>query len=263
MTRARRASAASTTFSRDDGAHVNKLLLHPFLRFVEAMDDRLDTPGGVGSGPIRGTHEGLVVDVISLIHQVASDVGRDRRLHASGTIDDLRYVMAAWSDELLMSPSVEAREGAELSASVEQRLFQTMEAGEKVFWCIDRVLSRRSEGDLQIAPVYLTLLAMGYRGQYGDSDPPQRLRAQLEDLCAACGVEKWLDAPVSKPLEPASLQTPPKAPNLTVLVWSLTGAVCLSCLLYADWHWQRSSAFIDAQLNSALSQQAEFPGDRP
>jgi type IV/VI secretion system ImpK/VasF family protein len=242
---------------------VNKLLLYPFLRFVEALDDRLDTHSGLVASATRGTHEGLVVDVIGLIHQVASDLGRDRRLHASGTLDDLRYVMAAWSDELLMSPSLEAREGAEVSTSVEQRLFQTMEAGEKVFWCIDRVLSRRSEGDLQMAPVYLTLLAMGYRGQYGDSDMPQRLRVQLEDLCAACGVEKWVDAHDSMPLEPASLQASQSALNLSAVAWSLAGFVCLSCLVYADWHWQRSTAFIDAQFSSTSSQQAAFSGDSP
>lgn len=242
---------------------MNKLLLNPFLHFVGALNDRLDSPSHSRPVAAPDTQEGLVVDSIDIIHRVTAELGRERHLLSSGTVDELRYAMAAWSDELLMSHWQQGSERAEVNASTEQRVFQTMEAGEKIFWCIDRALSRRSEGDLQMAPVYLTLLAMGYRGQYSDAEMPQRMRVQLEELCMACGIEKVVDAPTSKVTLRTPVQAPQRALRLTALSWSLAGAICFSCLLYADWHWQRSFAFIDARLAATSGGQTESPAGAP
>ncbi len=242
---------------------MNKLLLKPFLNFVSALDERLDTKVRSRDTKSHDTHEGLVVDVIDTIQRLSSDLVKERRLLSPATVDEVRYVMAAWSDELLISRWPKDSSSTEVNASVEQRLFQTMEAGEKIFWCIDRVLSRCSDGDLQLAPVYLTLLAMGYRGQYSDSERPQRLRAQLEDLCKACGLDKAVDAPLSKPLVEAPFQRPQRSVPFAALGWSLAGTICISCLLYADWHWQRSIGFIDTLLTQTSSSKASLPADNP
>lgn len=242
---------------------MNKLLLNPFLHFVGSLEARLDTAPQSYSAASPGTQEGLVVDSIEMIHRVAAELGRERHLLASGTVEELRYAMAAWSDELLLSHWQKSSERAEVNGSVEERLFKTMEAGERIFWCIDRSLSRRSEGDLQMAPVYLTLLAMGYRGQYSGAEMPRRLRVQQDDLCAVCGIDKVVDAPPSKPLPPEPIKTSQRPLHLTSISWGAAGAISLSCLLYADWHWQRSFAFIDEHLVNTSSEQAELPAHTP
>lgn len=231
---------------------MNELMLKPFLQLTHSLDERLahrDQQGtsqealqGTSRATPQGTREGLVIDLAELVQRLVSDLIKQHRALPAGTADELRYAMAAWCDELLLAHWRSQTGSTDASVSLEQHLFHTIEAGEKIFWNIDRTLSRRSEGDLLLAPVYLAMLALGYRGQYSDAETPQRLRSQLKDLCEVCVIDQGADAGATRPsvlLGQAQAHSNPRKFPLVPMMLVLSGAIFVSSLLYADWHWQR------------------------
>src|SRR5262245_6233072 len=77
------------------------------------------------------------------------------------------YVMIAVADEVFVQlPWAGAAQwGANL---LETELFGTRSAGQTLFDRIDRMLERADPKDVELAAVYLTALALGFRGRYGD-----------------------------------------------------------------------------------------------
>ena len=78
-----------------------------------------------------------------------------------------QYVMVAAADEVFVQLpwSGAAHWRANL---LETELFGTRCAGEAVFDRIERLLERAEPKDLELGAVYLTALALGFRGRYGD-----------------------------------------------------------------------------------------------
>jgi type VI secretion system protein ImpK len=78
-----------------------------------------------------------------------------------------QYVMVAAADEVFVQLpwSGAAHWRANL---LETELFGTRSAGEAVFDRIERLLERAEPKDLELAAIYLTALALGFRGRYGD-----------------------------------------------------------------------------------------------
>jgi type VI secretion system protein ImpK len=91
------------------------------------------------------------------------------------------YVMFAAADEVFVHLpwSGAAYWGANL---LETELFGTRSAGQSVFQRIDRLLERADSKDAELAAVYLTALALGFRGRYGtrsDGGALDRYKQQL------------------------------------------------------------------------------------
>jgi type VI secretion system protein ImpK len=113
----------------------------------------------------------------------ASSAARDRLLMtvriqqadlarwASGAVHEYYtqalYVMIAVADEVFVGLpwSGAAHWRANL---LETELFGTRSAGQSVFLRIDQMLERADPKDAELAAVYLTALALGFRGRYGD-----------------------------------------------------------------------------------------------
>lgn len=75
------------------------------------------------------------------------------------------YVMAALTDEMFVHLEWEGREFW-LAHLLEARLFQSHFAGDQLFRKIDALLLRDDDPAGELAGVYLTALALGFRGRY-------------------------------------------------------------------------------------------------
>jgi type VI secretion system protein ImpK len=80
---------------------------------------------------------------------------------------EAQYVMAALADEVFLhlAWSGAARWATRL---IETEQFGTRCAGQEVFARIDRLLERADPEDVELGAVYLTALALGFRGRYGN-----------------------------------------------------------------------------------------------
>jgi type VI secretion system protein ImpK len=78
---------------------------------------------------------------------------------------ETQYVMAALADEVFLQLqwSGAARWATRL---IETEQFGTRCAGQEVFMRIDRLLERADPEDVELGAVYLTALALGFRGRY-------------------------------------------------------------------------------------------------
>lgn len=230
---------------------MNDVLLKPFLQLVRILDQRLSTPSQLHSTEALSLRakEGVVIDLSESIRRLVVNLEKQDRLLSISGLAELRYAMAAWCDELLLSHWRLEADSTEVNPYVEQTMFGTMEAGEKIFWCIDRALDRRSEADLQMAPVYLTMLALGYRGQYSDAGVPERLREQLQTLSDVCAIETSAKLPLQQlASSEVALPAPQREPSLLPWALIISAVVCFGSLVYADWQWQQRFGTMGAQL---------------
>jgi type VI secretion system protein ImpK len=92
---------------------------------------------------------------------------------------ELLYVMAAVADETFVHLQIEPLETQRkpwegqqywLENLLELRLFRSHVAGERIFQNIENVLQRQDQAAEELAAVYLTVLALGFRGQFWGSD---------------------------------------------------------------------------------------------
>ncbi len=88
---------------------------------------------------------------------------------------ELLYVMAAVADETFVHLQIEPLETQRkpwegqqywLENLLEMRLFRSHVAGERIFRNIENVLQRQDQAAEELAAVYLTVLALGFRGQF-------------------------------------------------------------------------------------------------
>jgi type VI secretion system protein ImpK len=105
--------------------------------------------------------------LLMTVRMQQADLGR----WASGAVHEYYsqalYVMIAAADEVFVRLpwSGATQWGANL---LETELFGTRSAGQTFFARIDRLLERADPKDVELAAVYLTALALGFRGRYGD-----------------------------------------------------------------------------------------------
>jgi len=82
---------------------------------------------------------------------------------------ELVYVMAAVADEVFVHLQWEGQQYW-LAHLLEVRFFRSRIAGERIFRNIQNVLTRPDPAAEELAAVYLTVLALGFRGQYWGVD---------------------------------------------------------------------------------------------
>jgi type VI secretion system protein ImpK len=111
----------------------------------------------------------------------ATKIGNRLPDHERRVFEDIRYVMIAMADE-----GFSYLEWAGQSAWVDQPLevviFHTRDAGERIFNRIEKILTDRA-APAQLVTVYMTALALGFRGRYAslDTETPEAYRGRLAE----------------------------------------------------------------------------------
>lgn len=80
-----------------------------------------------------------------------------------------QYAMVALADEIFLHTDWPGREAWQ-SNLLESKLFQSHRAGEQVFQRIDELLHERDAVYMELATVYLMVLALGFQGRLRDRD---------------------------------------------------------------------------------------------
>jgi len=105
--------------------------------------------------------------------------------HERRLFEETRYVMLAMADEVFLHLDWPGK-GPWADKPLEAIVFQTRDSGERFFNRIDDVLFGRAPASSQILTVYLTALALGFRGKYAPlgTGEPETYRSRLADYLA-------------------------------------------------------------------------------
>ncbi|WP_224361398.1 DotU family type IV/VI secretion system protein [Hyalangium versicolor] len=111
------------------------------------------------------------------IQQQTGPEGAPRGSLLERQLEECRYVLTSFADELLVHTSWYGREAWQRNL-LEDELFGTHEAGDRIFTEIERLLRERDPARAELALVYLMALSLGFEGRY------RALEAgpQLQDL---------------------------------------------------------------------------------
>jgi type VI secretion system protein ImpK len=130
-------------------------------------------PGSDGGPAVGPTPDGNAVVVwntlVEYLDRQMVEVTRSGSTMLAEVQRELLYVMAAVADEVFVHLEWEGRQYW-LSHLLEVRLFRSHIAGERIFRNIQAVLARHDQAGEELVAVYLVVLALGFRGQYWDSD---------------------------------------------------------------------------------------------
>ena len=109
------------------------------------------------------------------------DVARSGTSMLSEVYRELLYVMAAVADEVFVHLQWEGQQYW-LAHLLEARFFRSHVAGERIFRNIQSVLVRQDQAAEELAAVYLTVLALGFRGQYWGSEDSSAIEKDRREL---------------------------------------------------------------------------------
>jgi len=109
-------------------------------------------------------------------HRMVGDLGM-------ATFREVKYVMVALADELLLAIDWEGRDlwGADL---LESHVFDTHLAGERFFTRAHEILGLPREDGVDLATVYLLALSLGFQGRYRGHKDPQPVKELRRKLLA-------------------------------------------------------------------------------
>ncbi|KFE64431.1 DotU family type IV/VI secretion system protein [Hyalangium minutum] len=96
-------------------------------------------------------------------------------------LEECRYVLTSFADELLVHTEWYGREAWQQHL-LEDELFGTHEAGDRIFADVERLLRERDPARAELAGVYLMALSLGFEGRYrglGSEALLQDLQRQL------------------------------------------------------------------------------------
>lgn len=241
-------------------------LLDPLVEFITLVDRRViqlkqalivvDGAHTLNTGVQRSDEaerllEGACNDLVAQVRQCASKAGLKNAQIGSDTVEDFSYLLAAWADEALVR-GVNLPPFTTRRISVEDQLFATMVAGEKIFAKIDMALARRSLGDLYLAPTYLLALSLGFRGKFHGENMElvMRYHRALNYMAlTASGEAESHSAIESLPDEEGLLDRINRYLPLSIL-WLAVTLMWLVSVLVADLAWQSAMAPVRATLES-------------
>ncbi|OJH42020.1 DotU family type IV/VI secretion system protein [Cystobacter ferrugineus] len=119
--------------------------------------------------------------LLERIQQQTRTEGTPRGSLLERDLEECRYVLTSFADELLVHTSWYGREAWQANL-LEDELFGTHEAGDRVFADVERLLRERNPAHAELALVYLMALSLGFEGRYrglGAETLLQDLRRQL------------------------------------------------------------------------------------
>ena len=95
--------------------------------------------------------------------------------------EEVRYIYAALADEIFLSEPWSVQQEF-IKCLIEEKVFLTSEAGEKIFDRIDEVLRSKPEQMTELAELYLQILIIGFEGQYRGRDSENKIEEYIRLL---------------------------------------------------------------------------------
>ncbi|MDA9689050.1 DotU family type IV/VI secretion system protein [Betaproteobacteria bacterium] len=95
--------------------------------------------------------------------------------------EEVKYIYAALADEIFLSEPWSGQKEF-INYLIEEKIFLTSEAGEKIFDRIDEVLNSKPEQMIELAKLYLQILIIGFEGQYRGRDSENKLEEYIRSL---------------------------------------------------------------------------------
>lgn len=179
---------------------------------------------------------------------------------------EAQYVMVALADEVFVRlPWSGASHWAQ--SLLEMERFGTRCAGQEIFTRIDRLLLGGDPAHLELAAVYLTALALGFRGKFGgrsDAGAVAQYRRQLYQF--VFGKTPDLTHPMRKLLQPCYDATLPagtgrKLRNPRVWWWA-SAAVLLLWLVVSHALWIGLTSPLRTRIETILDKAAQLERQR-
>jgi type VI secretion system protein ImpK len=148
--------------------------LHAFYREVLAADEEMKA----GRQDARAVCDSLVTVIRNLRFRAETESGRPQ---GGDIFERATYAMAALADEHFLRPESSIRK--EWGHNVlEKALFDTQAAGAKLFSDIDSLQTEHRKDAPELAPVYLAVLGLGFRGKFRGPDAEDKLAAYRRRL---------------------------------------------------------------------------------
>ena len=95
--------------------------------------------------------------------------------------EEVHYIYAALADEIFLSEPWSGQQEF-INYLIEENIFSTSEAGEKIFDRIDEVLRSKPEQMTGLAELYLQILIIGFEGQYRGRDSENKIEEYIRSL---------------------------------------------------------------------------------
>ena len=95
--------------------------------------------------------------------------------------EEVRYIYVALADEIFLSEPWSGQQEF-INYLIEEKVFLTSEAGEKIFDRIDKVLRSKPEQMIELAELYLQILIIGFEGQYRGRDSENKIEEYIRSL---------------------------------------------------------------------------------
>ncbi|PTL82657.1 DotU family type IV/VI secretion system protein [Vitiosangium sp. GDMCC 1.1324] len=177
-------SAMNTPPFFDEPSGSSLLLERTRTLFTELLELRqrlqaISRPSGQGrQGP---SVEEIRQRLLARVEQQSRLEGAPRGSLQERQLEQCRYVMASFADEVLVNTPWYGRD-AWREGLLEDVLFGTHHAGERIFEDVKRLLQDRDPTQAEMAEVYLLMLALGFQGRYrehGEEALLQDLQRQL------------------------------------------------------------------------------------
>ncbi|MFM7759368.1 MAG: DotU family type IV/VI secretion system protein [Burkholderiaceae bacterium] len=119
--------------------------------------------------------------VARMISAKTLDLSHSTSMAARGATDELRYLMAALADELLLTRDWPGRSRF-TDTLIETRLFGSSTAGDQIFQRIDALLAGAGDASPPMAPLYLFAISIGFEGRHRGLNSDQALQPLRDAL---------------------------------------------------------------------------------
>jgi type VI secretion system protein ImpK len=191
----------------------------------------------VVAAPAAMPYDAIQQRLLDTFEVQAARVTQSLPEHEARLFEETRYVMIAMADEVFLSMEWPGK-GDWANKPLEAIVFQTRDAGERFFRRIDDTLAGRAAASSQMLTVYITALALGFRGKFAalGTNEPETFRKRLseyiaridpdlvraEELCPQAH-ENTLDKETEKRLPSFSRGVLPFL--LVILAWVVVGEI--------------------------------------
>ena len=115
-------------------------------------------------GPLSPEPDKVAERLVTILDRQMSGL-KNTKLSAS-QLREAHYAMVGLADEIFLGIQWPGR-ASWLDFLLEERIFQSQGAGKRIYKKIDAMLARNDPEDIELARVYLMVLALGFRGRFG------------------------------------------------------------------------------------------------
>ncbi len=184
--------------------------------------------------------EGLYADIIQDIKDVKSLVLKN---NIAGVNDastaDFIYVCASHVDELIIK-KLDTTMSVNFRGMAERVLFGSVIAGENIFNKIELLISKKSQSDLAMAPIYYLIISFGFKGKYLARDDHSDLAILADSLKSIAFDESRHSLPWVDPMfisDNADLFVYRRLRIFHILLLSLLCISFLMAIVVVDYNW--------------------------